>query len=132
MVPVVTKWTSGRAIAFPLLSYMSHVCTVQGQTRCEGTQCGDMNAGQRHNGVCDKDGCDFNPYRLGDKSFFGPAANFTIDTTKTFTVVTQFITSDGSDIGDLSEIRRLWVQNGKVINSNNVTVGGQQFNSITT
>jgi hypothetical protein len=51
-----------------------------------------MQAMQRHNGVCDKDGCDFNPYRLGDKSFFGLAANFTIDTTKTFTVVTQFIT----------------------------------------
>ena len=112
-------------------AYTSHVCTVQGQTRCEGTQCGDTDAGQRHNGVCDKDGCDFNPYRLGDKSFFGPAGNFTIDTTKTFTVVTQFITADGSDNGDLSEIRRLWVQNGKVMNSNNVTVGGQQFNSIT-
>ena len=112
-------------------AYTSHVCTVQGQTRCEGQQCGDTDAGQRHNGVCDKDGCDFNPYRLGDKSFFGPAANFTIDTTKTFTVVTQFITTDGSDNGDLSEIRRLWVQNGKVINSNNVTVGGKQFNSIT-
>ena len=112
-------------------AYTSHVCTVQGQTRCEGMQCGDTDAGQRHNGVCDKDGCDFNPYRLGDKSFFGPAANFTIDTTKTFTVVTQFITTDGTDNGDLSEIRRLWVQNGKVMNSNNVTVGGQQFNSIT-
>ena len=48
-----------------------------------------------------------------------------------YTVVTQFITSDGADNGDLSEIRRLWFQNGKVINSNNVTVGGQQFNSIT-
>ena len=112
-------------------AYTSHVCTVQGQTRCEGTQCGDTDAGQRHNGVCDKDGCDFNPYRLGDKSFFGPAANFTIDTTKPFTVVTQFITTDGTDNGDLSEIRRLWVQNGKVMNSNNVTVGGQEFNSIT-
>ena len=111
--------------------YTSHVCTVQGQTRCEGIECGDTDAGQRHDGICDKDGCDFNPYRLGDKSFYGPTPNFTIDTTKPFTVVTQFITSDGSDNGDLSEIRRLWVQNGKVINSNNVTVGGQRFNSIT-
>ena len=112
-------------------AYTSHVCTVQGQTRCEGKDCGDTDAGQRHNGVCDKDGCDFNPYRLGDKNFFGPAANFTIDTTKPLTVVTQFITTDGTDNGDLKEIRRLWVQNGKVINSNNVTVGGQSYNSIT-
>ena len=112
-------------------AYTAHVCTVQGQTRCEGTQCGDTDAGQRHNGVCDKDGCDFNPYRLGDKNFFGPASNFTIDTTKPFTVVTQFITSDGTDNGDLSEIRRLWVQNGRVIKSNNVMVGGKSYNSIT-
>ena len=111
-------------------AYTAHVCTVQGQTRCEGIACGDTDAGQRHNGVCDKDGCDFNPYRLGDKTFFGPS-NFTIDTTKPFTVVTQFITADGTDNGVLSEIRRLWVQNGKVIQSNNVTVGGKNYNSVT-
>ena len=112
-------------------AYTSHVCTVQGQTRCEGADCGDTDKGQRHTGVCDKDGCDFNPYRLGDKTFYGPAANFSIDTTQPFTVVTQFITTDGTDNGDLSEIRRLWVQNGKVIRSNNVTVGGQKYNSVT-
>ena len=57
-------------------AYTPHVCTVQGQTRCEGAECGDDASGQRHTGVCDKDGCDFNPYRLGDKNFFGPASNF--------------------------------------------------------
>ena len=50
-------------------AYTPHVCTVQGQTRCEGAECGD-DASQRHTGVCDKDGCDFNPYRLGDKKNF--------------------------------------------------------------
>ena len=112
-------------------AYTPHVCTVQGQTRCEGADCGDTNKGQRHTGVCDKDGCDFNPYRLGDKTFFGPSPNFTIDTTKPFTVVTQFITTDGTDNGDLTDIRRIWIQNGKVIMSDNVTVGGQQYNSVT-
>ena len=112
-------------------AYTSHVCTVKGQTRCEGTDCGDDAAGQRHNGVCDKDGCDFNPYRLGDKTFFGPSSNFTINTMEPFTVVTQFVTNDGTDNGVLSEIRRVWVQNGKVIQSSNVTVGGQQYNSVT-
>ncbi|MCG8622510.1 MAG: glycoside hydrolase family 7 protein, partial [Proteobacteria bacterium] len=87
--------------------------------------------GQRHNGVCDKDGCDFNPYRMGDRHFFGPGANFTIDTSRPFTVVTQFITADGMEHGDLSEIRRLWVQNGKVIKSSEVNIGGQRYNSIT-
>lgn len=111
-------------------AYTAHVCTVNGQTRCEGSQCGDDAAGQRHTGVCDKDGCDFNPYRMGDRTFYGPGANFTIDTSKTITVVTQFITTDGTANGDLSEIRRLWVQNGKVIKSNNVTVGGKLYNSV--
>ena len=105
-------------------AYTPHVCTVKGQTRCEGSDCGG-------NGFCDRGGCDFNPYRLGDKTFFGPSPNFTIDSTQPITVVTQFITADGTDSGDLSEIRRLWVQNGKVIQSNNVTLGGQKYNSVT-
>ena len=33
------------------------------------------------------------------------------------TVVTQFLTHDGTDTGDLSEIRRFYVQNGNQINS---------------
>ena len=114
-------------------AYTTHCCAsnVQGQTRCEGAMCGDDAAGQRHTGVCDKDGCDFNPYRLGDKTFFGPSQNFTLNTMQPITVITQFITTDGTDNGDLSEVRRLWMQNGKLIKSNNVTVGGKQYNSVT-
>jgi len=106
-------------------AYTPHVCTVQGQTRCEESECG------AHTGFCDKAGCDFNPYRLGDRTFFGPSSNFTIDSTRPFTVVTQFITADGTDNGELSEIRRLWVQNGRVIRSSNVTVGNRKYNSVT-
>ncbi len=112
-------------------AYTPHACTVRDQTRCEGTDCGDNSSGQRHAGVCDKDGCDFNPYRLGDKGFFGRGWNYTIDTTKKFTVVTQFITTDGTANGELSDIRRIWVQNGKVIQSRQVNLEGKQFNSIT-
>ena len=119
-------WESNRIST----AYTPHVCTVQGQTRCEGNMCGDTSTGQRYSGVCDKDGCDFNPYRMGDRYFFGPSGNYTIDSTKRFTVVTQFITSDGTDNGDLSEIRRLWVQNGKVIQTSRVEVGGKTFNSV--
>jgi cellulose 1,4-beta-cellobiosidase len=66
---------------------------------------------------CDTAGCCFNPYRdpgsgkLTD--FYGKAKK--IDTTKKFTVITQFISTDGSDAGGLKEVRRLWVQGGKVI-----------------
>jgi len=90
-------------------AYTPHVCTVQGQTRCTGTQCGD--GSNRYGGVCDKDGCDFNAYRMGVKNFYGPG--MTVDTTKPITVVTQFITQGN----DLHEIRRIWVQGGKVIHN---------------
>jgi cellulose 1,4-beta-cellobiosidase len=91
-------------------AYTAHVCTVNGPTRCSGTQCGDGD--NRYGGICDKDGCDFNSYRMGVKSFYG--AGSTVDTSKKITVVTQFITGSS---GDLSEIRRLWVQDGKVIHN---------------
>jgi len=39
----------------------------------------------------------------------------TVDTSKPFTVVTQWITADNTSNGALTEIRRIYVQNGKVI-----------------
>ena len=172
------------------------VLQINGQYRCNGTQCGD--GGERFDGVCDKDGCDMNPFRGGALSFYGPGAAppppptdgchlvvdsnnmgtimgaptiqtdpvgccavcnatagcvgftyvasssncflksalgtpiadpgatsgsrapplplvgaaFTVDTTQPFTVVTQVLTSDGTDAGDLVEIRRSFVQGG--------------------
>jgi len=98
-----------------------HICTVQGQTRCSGTQCGD-NPDHRYDGVCDKDGCDFNSWRMGNQSFYGP--NKLLDTTKPITVVTQFITSDGSDSGTLSKINRIYVQGGRVIPNSDTNFSG--------
>ena len=112
-------------------AYTAHVCTVDKQTRCEGIECGDTDKTQRYQGVCDKDGCDFNAYRLGTTNFFGSGSNFQIDTTRPFTVVTQFITEDGTDTGDLKEIKRLWVQDGKVIQNPSVQVNGDSYNSLT-
>ena len=90
-------------------AYTAHACSVTEQTRCEGVQCGD-NGGDRFKGVCDKNGCDIQPYRLGNTSFFGPGSSFMLDTTKPMTVTTQFITDDGTDGGKLVEIRRSYVQ----------------------
>merc|ERR1712002_369238 len=53
-------------------AYTPHPCETVGQERCEGTPCGDNASDERYDGVCDKDGCDFNAWRLGDKTFFGP------------------------------------------------------------
>jgi cellulase len=90
-----------------------HPCTVNGFYSCSGDDCGS-------DGVCEKSGCDFNPYSLGNDSFYGPGE--TVDTTQQFTVVTQFLTDDNTSTGKLSEIRRLYVQNGNVITNSVATV----------
>eukprot|EP00957_Ditylum_brightwellii_P208149 15356060-Ditylum_brightwellii.AAC.1 len=48
------------------------------------------------------------------------------------TVVTQFLTTDGTDNGDLSEIRRFYVQDGVIIDSPSSTIlGADDTDSIT-
>jgi len=113
-------------------AYTPHPCKTQGQHRCEGTECGDIDTHERYKGVCDKDGCDLNAYRSGNHTFYGPGSSFVVDSSKPITVVTQFITSDGTNAGDLKEIKRLWVQNGKVIKNamTNLPSMTTQYNSI--
>eukprot|EP00727_Mastigamoeba_balamuthi_P010629 m51a1_g6189 putative glycoside hydrolase family 7 protein (517) ;mRNA; r:61959-63627 len=108
-----------------------HNCNFQGQKRCEDpVTCGDTASGHRFDGVCDKDGCDWNSYRMGDKDFFGPGK--TVDTTRRFSVITQFVTSDNTDSGDLVEIRRFYKQDNKVIANSFAKISGlTSFNSIT-
>ncbi|KAK4543397.1 hypothetical protein LTR36_005540 [Oleoguttula mirabilis] len=105
-----------------------HVCNKAGQTMCSSnTTCGVGD--DRYDGVCDKDGCDFNSYRMGNTSFYG--AGKIVDTTSKFTVVTQFITSDGTDTGDLTEIKRIYVQDGVVIQNSKSDIADVSGNSIT-
>jgi cellulase len=82
--------------------------------------------------VCDKWGCGFNPYALGAKDYYGRGSTgFEVDTTAPFTVVTQFRTADNTTTGALAEIRRLYIQGGKVIQNAVVTAGGASVNSLT-
>jgi len=54
------------------------------------------------------------------------------NTLKPVTVVTQFLTTDGTDEGDLSEMRRYYVQDGKVVHSPPSTIlGPDNTDSIT-
>ncbi|KAJ8611317.1 hypothetical protein CTAYLR_006602 [Chrysophaeum taylorii] len=107
-----------------------HSCTVQGQYRCNNsTECGDGD--ERNDGVCDKNGCDFNPSRLGFDSFYGNGSAYEIDTSRRFTVVTQFVTSDNTTSGDLVEIRRFYVQDGVVIDNVKYEYEGNAYDSIT-
>lgn len=61
------------------------------------------------NNNCDKSGCGYNPYASGQRNFYGPG--MTVDTSKPFTVITQFQASGGQ----LSQITRKYRQNGRDI-----------------
>ncbi|KAF2032752.1 exoglucanase-like protein 1 precursor [Setomelanomma holmii] len=105
-------------------AYTPHPCKGTGIQECtDDVSCGD--GSNRYSGICDKDGCDFNSYRMGVKDFYGPG--MTLDTTKKMTVVTQFIGSGSS----LSEIKRFYVQNGVVYKNSASAVSGVTGNSIT-
>lgn len=96
---------------------------------CDGDACGGTYSGEdnRYDGECDPDGCDFNSYRQGDTTFYGPG--MTVDTDSVFTVVTQFIESGGA----LTEIKRFYVQDGVLIpNSESTVAGVTGYDSITT
>jgi cellulose 1,4-beta-cellobiosidase len=105
-------------------AYTPHACSSIVQTMCNGDDCGGTYSSTRYAGICDADGCDFNSYRMGDTEFYGKGK--TVDTTKKFTVVTQFI-------GDpLTEIKRFYVQNGKTIPNSESKIANVTGNSITT
>ncbi|CAE8717611.1 unnamed protein product [Polarella glacialis] len=96
-------------------AFTPHPCSTVGPTRCTGIDCGFGEGDARYQGLCDKDGCDSNAYRMGAKSYYGDGPQFQVDSSKPMTVVTQFLTSNGADDGDLVEIRRLYLQDGKLI-----------------
>ncbi|KAL4963760.1 putative 1,4-beta-D-glucan-cellobiohydrolyase [Aspergillus stella-maris] len=111
-------------------AFTPHPCDVPGQVRCEGDGCGGTYSPDRYAGTCDPDGCDFNPFRQGNKTFYGPG--LIVDTNSPLTLVTQFLTDDGTDTGTLSEIKRFYVQDGVVIPNSESTWPANPGNSITT
>jgi cellulose 1,4-beta-cellobiosidase len=103
-------------------AYTPHTCTQPGNYRCLGKEC---------DGVCDKGGCDFNSYRMGDRNFYGPGKNSTVNTERKMTVVTQFVTEGNKTSAPLIEIRRLYIQNKKIIHLSFTSVPGmKKHNSI--
>lgn len=63
--------------------------------------------------ACDRPGADANTYRLGFRDFYGPG--HALDSSKPFTAVTQFHTSDGTDAAPLAEVRRFYLQEGRLV-----------------
>ncbi|KAI8607107.1 concanavalin A-like lectin/glucanase domain-containing protein [Chytriomyces sp. MP71] len=66
---------------------------------------------------------------MGVSQFYGPG--LVVDTTKPFTVVTQFLTTDGTSASDLVEIRRSFVQNGVVHGNPVSTFAPIPYDSVT-
>jgi cellulase len=85
-----------------------HSCNKPGLYRCNGDECGAS-------GVCDKNGCGLNPYRI-QKDYYGP--KLIVDTTRPFSVVTEFPGKDGV----LQSINRKYVQDGKVYSTPSINV----------
>jgi cellulase len=100
--------------------------------QCQGYCCNEMDVleanakatamtGHPCNGNnCDKGGCAFNPYQNGQRNFWGPGQ--TVDTSKPFTVITQFQANGGR----LSTITRNYKQNGRQINSGSISNCGSE------
>lgn len=110
-------------------AYTTHGCTIEGYYLCQGEECGDDD---RLTSVCDKSGCGYNSYKMNQHYFYGANESYTVNTESVFTVVTQFITSDGTDTGDLVDIRRVYVQGGVVFENSYVDYSGMEsYNSIT-
>ncbi|KLU82251.1 hypothetical protein MAPG_01325 [Magnaporthiopsis poae ATCC 64411] len=82
----------------------------------------ELNKGGAHwgTGYCDAY-CAWNPYRIKQPYYYGNNNSFKVDTSKPMTVVTQFPTNKA---GKLAEIRRLYVQDGVVIQADAVKVEG--------
>ncbi|KAI0485113.1 1,4-beta-D-glucan cellobiohydrolase-like protein [Xylariaceae sp. FL0804] len=104
-----------------------HPCETIGQHSCTGDACGGTDSpDDRYGSDCDPDGCDFNPYRMGNTTFYGPG--MTLDTSSVMTVVTQFLTDDS---GALSAIKRFYVQDGVTYAQPDSDVAGVTGNEIT-
>ncbi|KAK4206218.1 glycoside hydrolase [Rhypophila decipiens] len=69
-------------------AFTPHACVDNKYHICEASNCGGTYSEDRFAGGCDANGCDYNPYRLGNTDFYGKGMQ--VDTSRKFTVVSQF------------------------------------------
>ena len=97
----------------------AHACSITRTQKCTSAiECGQ-------NSYCDKSGADYNPYRVGNTSLYGP--HLTVDTTQPITVITQFITDSGTDTGNLIKIQRYYKQGGIITNGGFITATSAEY-----
>ena len=107
-------------------AYTAHTCSILGQTRCDSTTSACSTD-------CDSSGCDFNAYRMGNKTFYGKGAGATVSPLPgKMRVITQFITSNGTAAGALTEVRRYYIRSpkGQVIANAASDISGVSGNSL--
>lgn len=104
--------------------YTPHACNTTGLYECTSEEeCG------LEDGICDKWGCGFNPYALGAEDFYGYHKK--VNSKQPITVVTQFLTDDETPSGTMTEIRRLYIQHGRLIHNARVQYNNQTIDSLT-
>lgn len=98
-------------------AFTPHTCRTKGTQKCiSSVDCG--NDDNRYKGWCDKDGADYNAFRLGQTQLYGPGEQFKINTLKPFQIITQFISNSNKE---LSTIRRLYKQDAKTVQGGELT-----------
>ncbi|KAK3492123.1 putative cellulose 1, 4-beta-cellobiosidase [Neurospora hispaniola] len=85
-------------------AFTPHACKTNKYHVCERDNCGGTYSEDRFAGLCDANGCDYNPYRMGNTDFYGKGK--TVDTSKKFTVVSRF---------EENKLSQFFVQNGQKI-----------------
>ncbi|KAL9948249.1 hypothetical protein D7B24_002307 [Verticillium nonalfalfae] len=111
-------WESNRES----FAFTPHACKNNSYHVCTDTTCGGTYSEDRYGGGCDANGCDYNPYRLGNTEFYGTGK--TVDTRSKFTVISRFR-------DNVSE--QVFIQNGNVIVPPKPTLAGlTQFNAAIT
>lgn len=85
-------------------AFTPHACENNNYHVCEDTTCGGTYSDDRFAGLCDANGCDYNPYRMGNTEFYGKGK--TLDTNSKFTVVTRF---------EENNLSQYFIQNGQKI-----------------
>ncbi|KAI2624735.1 putative cellulose 1, 4-beta-cellobiosidase [Xylaria nigripes] len=93
-----------------------HPCENTAYHVCETSGCGGIYSDDRFAGDCDANGCDYNPYRMGNELFYGNGK--TVDTWQKFTVVTRF---------QSNAISKFLVQNGR-----NISIPGPIYSGLPT
>ncbi|CAI4214067.1 unnamed protein product [Parascedosporium putredinis] len=87
-------------------AFTPHACEENTYHVCNGDdECGGTYSPDRFNGKCDANGCDYNPYRLGNHDFYGQGSSG-VDTTKKFTVISRY---------EVDKLSMLFIQDGNVI-----------------